>query len=78
MLGIGYTKMYVCICNSVTDRDIAEAVDQGARTLAHLADSLDVGTCCGRCRGKADACLDRCLQRSQPTMTAPPALALIA
>lgn len=78
MLGIGCTKMYVCICNSVTDRDIAEAVDQGARTLAHLAESLGVGTCCGRCRSKADACLDRCLQRSRPMVAAPSTLALTA
>ena len=51
--------MYVCICNSVTDRDIAEAVGSGARTLAQLGESLGVGTRCGRCRDKASDCLHR-------------------
>ena len=41
--------MYVCICNSVTDRDIREAVIQGHDTLEALADHLKVSTCCGRC-----------------------------
>jgi len=41
--------MYVCICNSVTDSDIREAVNQGATKFGHLARDLKVGTCCGKC-----------------------------
>lgn len=41
--------MYVCICNSVTDRDILTAVDNGATSLEDLSDTLKVATCCGRC-----------------------------
>ncbi len=61
--------MYVCICNSVTDRDIAKAVRNGARTLAHLESTLGVGTCCGRCRDKAGDCMRR-LQQTAPASAA--------
>jgi bacterioferritin-associated ferredoxin len=51
--------MYVCICNAITDHEIAEAVANGAVSMAHLEDSLGVGTCCGKCRDKAGECLER-------------------
>jgi bacterioferritin-associated ferredoxin len=41
--------MYVCICNSVTDRDIRKAVDNGVRTFKELNAQLQVATGCGRC-----------------------------
>lgn len=41
--------MYVCVCNSVTDRDIMKAADAGASTLEDLSDQLKVATCCGCC-----------------------------
>ncbi len=73
--------MYVCICNSVTDHDIAEAVHYGARTLEDLEIRLGVGTCCGQCRGKASVCLGKALlaegvhpvQIIQPVHIVPPA-----
>jgi len=49
--------MYVCVCNAVTERDIAEAVDAGARSLCDLSASLGVGTCCGQCEPMAEALL---------------------
>lgn len=51
--------MYVCICNAVTDSEIAAAVGNGAATMAHLEDTLLIGTCCGKCRDKASECLER-------------------
>lgn len=42
--------MYVCICNQVTDHEIHGAVHLGVSTLDELAETLGVGTCCGRCR----------------------------
>lgn len=42
--------MYVCICNQVTDREIHGAAHLGVETLDELAETLGVGTCCGRCR----------------------------
>lgn len=41
--------MYVCVCNAVTDSQIRQAVEQGARSLRDLREGLGVGTCCGRC-----------------------------
>ncbi|MFD2112587.1 (2Fe-2S)-binding protein [Thiorhodococcus fuscus] len=42
--------MYVCICNSVTDRQIREAVEQGHDTLGKLRSELGVAGCCGKCQ----------------------------
>ena len=42
--------MYVCICNNVTERDIHQAVNDGAYSLECLARELAVSTCCGQCR----------------------------
>lgn len=41
--------MYVCVCHRVTDSQILEAADQGAKTLDCLSRELKVATCCGRC-----------------------------
>lgn len=51
--------MYICICNAVTDKDIAMAVREGARSLEQLEDTLGVATCCGKCRDKAAECLEQ-------------------
>jgi bacterioferritin-associated ferredoxin len=49
--------MYVCLCNAVTDREIRQCADLGARTLSDLGDALGVATCCGRCADTADRVL---------------------
>ncbi|MCG3203111.1 MAG: hypothetical protein NFCOHLIN_03030 [Gammaproteobacteria bacterium] len=51
--------MYVCICNAVTDHDIRDAVEGGARGLEDLRDRLRVATCCGACEDTANACLSQ-------------------
>jgi bacterioferritin-associated ferredoxin len=53
--------MYVCICNAVTERDVAGAVADGCRTLRDLRATLEVGSCCGRCTGHAREVLDATL-----------------
>ena len=50
--------MYVCICNSVTDRDIRKAAKNGVNTLEALSQQLKVATCCGRCADCAQDLLD--------------------
>jgi bacterioferritin-associated ferredoxin len=45
--------MYVCVCNAVSDRQIREVVDQGARSLFEVQCQLPVGACCGRCEDTA-------------------------
>jgi bacterioferritin-associated ferredoxin len=46
--------MYVCICRQVTDRDIHEAVAQGACRMRDLREQLGVSTQCGKCAGCAN------------------------
>lgn len=41
--------MYVCVCNSVTDNDIRQAVEAGVCTMDGLSSKLGVSDCCGRC-----------------------------
>jgi bacterioferritin-associated ferredoxin len=45
--------MYVCICNAVTDTEIQQCAEGGARTLADLRDQLGVATNCGQCAQSA-------------------------
>lgn len=49
--------MYVCVCHAVTDRQIREAAQGGARTLRDLRRDLGVTSECGRCASCAHACL---------------------
>ncbi len=41
--------MYVCVCYGVTEKQVKEAVEQGAETLKALQTKLNVGTECGKC-----------------------------
>ena len=49
--------MYICICNAITDRQIVQAAEGGARSDEDLAFGLGVGLGCGRCRSCAKALL---------------------
>jgi len=49
--------MYVCVCKAVTDRQIHEAAQGGARTLGDLRRQLGVTMDCGRCAACAHECL---------------------
>ena len=59
--------MYVCVCHSVTDRDIQNAVVNGANSLRELRDQLNVASCCGRCASCArDVMLEAQVACSKP------------
>ncbi len=64
------TLMYVCICHSVTDREICEAVDRGARSLSEVQFCLPVGGCCGRCEATARDVVDEHLLAAPRRKTA--------
>jgi bacterioferritin-associated ferredoxin len=49
--------MYVCVCNTVTDRRIREAIAAGADSFEALQEELDVSTCCGSCEPEVRAIL---------------------
>jgi bacterioferritin-associated ferredoxin len=53
--------MYVCICHTVTDRQIREELKRGARSLCDVQCSLPVGSCCGRCEETARRVVDEYL-----------------
>jgi bacterioferritin-associated ferredoxin len=50
--------MYICLCNAITDHQIAQAVEAGARSREDLARHLGVGLGCGRCVSCAEAVLN--------------------
>ncbi len=49
--------MYVCVCKAVTDRQIFQAAQDGARNLRDLRRELGVTEDCGRCASCARECL---------------------
>ncbi|HKQ26670.1 MAG TPA: (2Fe-2S)-binding protein [Burkholderiales bacterium] len=53
--------MYVCLCNGITESQIREAVDGGARSLSELHLCLGVASCCGRCADCAEEVLHQTL-----------------
>ena len=63
--------MWVCLCRSVTDRQIVDAVHDGARTSFEVGRMCGAGTGCGGCLSevrrlvrshRGEACLN-CPQR---------------
>ena len=50
--------MYVCVCHGVTDRAIRQVAQAGACSLAELAQTLRVATCCGKCADLAQTLLE--------------------
>lgn len=54
--------MYVCLCNNVTEKDIHQALNDGAHSLDCLARELAVSTCCGQCASFADDVLHEALR----------------
>ncbi len=49
--------MIVCLCNAISEREIIQAANEGASTLEHLSDRLNLGACCGACMDCAADCL---------------------
>lgn len=53
--------MYVCICHSITDKQIQNAVCNGASCLKSLQKTLPVATNCGACACFAKEVIDETL-----------------
>lgn len=57
--------MFVCLCRSVTDNQIRDAVLRGAVRMRDLNESLGVASVCGKCACVANQVrlktLDECL-----------------
>jgi bacterioferritin-associated ferredoxin len=58
--------MYVCCCNAVTDREVAEAIDEGATTRIDVTRSCGAGGDCGACHRVIEEMLEArgCVHRS--------------
>ncbi|TDO07748.1 MULTISPECIES: (2Fe-2S)-binding protein [Halomonas] len=41
--------MYVCLCRNVTDHQIRQAVEDGARSWREVQQQTGCGTQCGKC-----------------------------
>ena len=54
-------RMYICICNGITDREIRECAEAGLCSMRDLECSLGVGINCGRCRDAAAEILQELL-----------------
>ena len=63
--------MYVCLCKAVTDRQILDAVDEGALDINEIADALGVGTNCGGCREYAQELVNQGLAERLSVNAAP-------
>jgi bacterioferritin-associated ferredoxin len=50
--------MYICICKAITDTEIREAAQNGAKTVEDIAESLGAGTGCGCCRETTQHLID--------------------
>jgi nitrogen fixation protein NifU and related proteins len=48
----------VCKCMNITDKDIEEAINAGAKTYEDLQQKTKCGTVCGECKGDIMALLD--------------------
>ena len=42
-------RMYVCICNAITDKQIRRAAESGVTSLWELQEKLGVASNCGKC-----------------------------
>ncbi|TSE00685.1 (2Fe-2S)-binding protein [Skermania sp. ID1734] len=56
--------MYVCICRAVTEKEVAEVVDAGARTVDDVGERCGAGTGCGSCKERICAILDEAAKSS--------------
>ena len=64
--------MYICICKSVTDKQIRRAAAKGVDNLYELRESLGVGAGCGSCLSHAQEILqESATSCAQPAMYTP-------
>jgi bacterioferritin-associated ferredoxin len=63
--------MYVCVCNAVTDRQIRQAIDAGARSMRDLRQQLGVCSDCGKCGPCARELLTEAKRPAEPAFAVP-------
>jgi bacterioferritin-associated ferredoxin len=68
--------MYVCVCNSVTNTDIRNAVDDGVRNLRQLRVATGCSTGCGKCLDMARQELNQALAQKRSFLQIVPSSAV--
>ena len=63
--------MYVCICKSVTDKQIRRAAASGVDNLYELRESLGVAAGCGSCADAAEEILREGGHQASPALYSP-------
>ncbi|HZP85446.1 MAG TPA: (2Fe-2S)-binding protein [Burkholderiales bacterium] len=53
--------MFVCVCNGVTERQVRQAIELGATSVAELTACLGVAAGCGTCAGFTEELLKDCV-----------------
>jgi bacterioferritin-associated ferredoxin len=59
--------MLVCICNGISDKDIKNAIHEGATGFSDIRASMKVGSGCGQCVAFAKALVDETISTLQST-----------
>lgn len=59
--------MYVCVCKAVSDKEIRQAVNEGACSMRALCKSTGVASQCGKCAVMAQQILKNTLQEMPAT-----------
>ncbi|WP_432452956.1 MULTISPECIES: bacterioferritin-associated ferredoxin [unclassified Agarivorans] len=54
--------MFVCLCHSITDKQIKQAVEQGCESLSDVREQLGVASECGRCARMAKQIINKQLE----------------
>lgn len=54
--------MYICVCKAVTDKQIKQAIDNGACSCRQLYQCTGAGNVCGKCASQIKQLLDENLQ----------------
>ncbi len=70
--------MYLCMCKSITDQQIRQAFEQGARTIGDLSVRFGVGIECGKCLEDIRQFLDACAVSPASSAVTPPLSAVAA
>ncbi len=63
--------MNLCTCKSVSDQQIRQAVEQGARSFGDLSVRFGIGIECGKCIDGINALLQDCLSAAAPPSLVP-------
>jgi len=61
-LNVYMRKKYICICRSVGEDEIRDAVRSGARTFKEVQDITECATSCGTCQNAIERELESILK----------------